>query len=434
MKKIGIIIFSLLCFVMVLKAQDTVRVRSYIRDLSSPAMFGRGSAYKGDSLAADYLKNQLKRMQVEPLSDDYEQSYGFNAFAMEGKVTLIIGEDTLSPLKDYRIAPFSKSVNQSVNILYIDPRILFNPAALATFCNKNRKILSKSFVYFDNTNIPFSNDDEKMAFQKELTVFQKRNPFCSLGVLIGVNELPIWAPSNTDFERNYALIYIMADQMNEKITKAEIHFHNDFRYHQTKNIGAMIKGTVYPDSFIVFSAHYDHIGAMGEEVIFPGAHDNASGTAMVLDFAQYFKNHPPRYSVIFLFFSGEETGLRGSSYFAKNPLIPLDKIKLMINLDLLGGGNDGIVVVNAKKGKGKDLYANMLDINEEKGLLTQIKSRDNAGISDHFPFTQRGVSAIFIYTMGGKLGGYHRVTDTSENCSLTEYQDIFKLLLAVIKN
>ena len=80
----------------------------------------------------------------------------------------------------------------------------------------------------------------------------------------------------------------------------------------------MIKGTLFPDSFFVFTAHYDHLGTMGASVIFPGAHDNASGVAFLLDLARHFSSTPPPYSLIFLFLSGEEAGLKGSLYASEN--------------------------------------------------------------------------------------------------------------------
>ncbi len=88
---------------------------------------------------------------------------------------------------------------------------------------------------------------------------------------------------------------------------------------------ATIKGTAIPDSFLVFSAHYDHLGQMGKDIYFPGANDNASGTSMLLNLAKYYSQNRPKYSVLFIAFGGEEAGLIGSEYYVKNPLVPLSK-------------------------------------------------------------------------------------------------------------
>ena len=98
---------------------------------------------------------------------------------------------------------------------------------------------------------------------------------------------------------------------------------------ESKNIGAYLKGSQYPDSFIVFTAHYDHLGGLGRKTYFPGANDNGAGVSGVLDLVNHYKKNPPRYSVVFLFFAGEEAGLLGSNYFVKNSAIDFNKIKFL---------------------------------------------------------------------------------------------------------
>src|SRR5690606_18370697 len=100
------------------------------------------------------------------------------------------------------------------------------------------------------------------------------------------------------------------------------------------NVLGWIKGTENPDSFIVISAHYDHEGVK-KGIIYNGADDNASGVSALFSFAEYFKSNPPKHSVILAAFDAEELGLRGSKYFVENPIVPLEKIRLNINLDMV---------------------------------------------------------------------------------------------------
>ncbi|WP_373564478.1 M28 family peptidase [Sphingobacterium sp. E70] len=76
----------------------------------------------------------------------------------------------------------------------------------------------------------------------------------------------------------------------------------------------MIKGTSESDSLIVITAHYDHVGAIGKRVVFTGANDNASGTALLLYLTTHYRQYPPKYNTVFLAFSGEESGLLGSTF------------------------------------------------------------------------------------------------------------------------
>jgi aminopeptidase YwaD len=412
-------------------SQDSTLTREFITHLASPEMHGRGYSYNGDSIAAAYIREQFIKMGVQPLENDYFQSYGFKAFSMEGPVSFKIGGRKLSPFKDYRIAPFSKSIKKSVRIIHADPKMLIYPEKIATFNKKHEKELSESMVYIDAPSYKIKDKDIIKAYQKELGKLYFSNPFQeSLGIIVGVRELPIWSLSNTDVQRNYALIHVSSGIIGKKDKVAEISFDNNFGYHKTQNVCGIVRGTQQPDSFIVYTAHYDHIGSMGDSVIFYGAHDNASGTATVLNLANYYQKHPCRYSTAFILLSGEEAGLRGSSYFAKNPLIQLDKIKFLINLDMMGGGDEGIMVVNGQGSTTKPIFDRMVEINKHNQYLDTIKSRPNAANSDHYPFSEKGVPAIFIYAMGGKTGGYHHWSDTGINCSLSKWDNIFWLIVS----
>ena len=171
---------------------------------------------------------------------------------------------------------------------------------------------------------------------------------------------------------------------------------------------------------------------MGDSVIFHGAHDNASGTSAVMDFARHFSQNRPPYTVVFLLFSGEESGLRGSRYFVENSLIDFDKVKLVLNLDMFCGGDEGFTVVNSDGENTKWFYDNLVRINDEQHLVSQVKPRSNAANSDHYFFSQK-CPAIFIYTMGGRYGGYHHFTDTCDSCGLENYNRIFSLILQALE-
>ncbi len=263
---------------MALQAQDSTYARRVISDLASPEMFGRGMQNRGDSIAADYVRNELKAMGVKPLCKNYYQ-----------------------------------------------------------------------YFRFPNTTT--------------------RPPIVKAG-------------------------------------------------YRSQNVCGILPGE--SDSMIVFTAHYEHLGMHGDTIFF-GAHDNASGTAAVLDLARMIAGQDQRhYTYVFLFFGGEESGLIGSGFFADMPLIKMNKVKLLVNIDLFCGGDEGLMVVNANDRATKP-YVDMLDrINEERGYAAKIGRRDNAPNSDHYYLSQF-CPAIFIYTLGGPYGGYHSPTDTCEGCGLGNY-------------
>jgi Zn-dependent M28 family amino/carboxypeptidase len=200
--------------------------------------------------------------------------------------------------------------------------------------------------------------------------------------------------------------------------------------HKALNVLGTIPGET--DTFIVFTAHYDHLGGMGRKVYFPGANDNASGTAMVLDLARTLsKSVKHKYSYGFMFFSGEEAGLLGSEYYALNPVFPLKKIKIVINLDMVGTGADGISVFN---GSSHPLEFAALDsINKTLNLGLNLKQRGPSQGSDHFAFHKRGIKALFLLT-DDKNAPYHTITDTYNQLSFGAYERLFKLIQEYIKS
>lgn len=427
---------SILCaggLSLIVYAQDSTTAREHIKYLSSKELHGRGVAYDGEHLAAEYIRKNLENFGVEPLGEEYIQKYEKAAFSMEGDVIGKVGGRPLVAGEDFRIMPFSQPLNNKYRLIRIKPSDLINSKKINEINKKYADILPQSLIYIDNTNVKFNKKKDEEKYKEALARIKFFFPFKAAGIIEGVDKMPSWGLSETYYERKLAYIYMKADKIRDKDKSVELYYNNKLTEYTHYNVCGMIPGTEYHDQYIVLTCHYDHLGAMGEDVYFPGAHDNASGCAFVLNMAQYLREHPSRYSVVFLFFSGEESGLLGSKYFTEKPLIPLAKIKYLINFDLLGGGNDGIMLVNSTEGKGLELYKRLMVINNDLQLVPKIDQRSNAANSDHYFFTRHKVPAIFMYTMGGKVGGYHDISDTNDNCSLTMFDNIFSLFTTLIE-
>jgi aminopeptidase YwaD len=197
--------------------------------------------------------------------------------------------------------------------------------------------------------------------------------------------------------------------------------------YQTQNLAAIVRGSTQPDSFLVVSAHYDHLGMMGSDAYFPGANDNASGVALLLELAAHYARpeNRPACSVVFLLFGAEEAGLVGSRYFVAHPLVPLPRIKFLVNLDLLGTGEEGATIVNGKIYE--PAYQRLVALNDAHHYLPRLTARGRAANSDHFPFSEAGVPAFFLYTRGGSQA-YHDVHDVPAALSLVGFAGAFGLV------
>ncbi|KEO72438.1 M28 family metallopeptidase [Anditalea andensis] len=178
------------------------------------------------------------------------------------------------------------------------------------------------------------------------------------------------------------------------------------KYNVSKNAIAMIEGSKRPDEYIIYTAHWDHLG-IGKpdetgDSIYNGALDNASGTAALLELARAFnqsENRPER-TIVFLAVTAEEQGLWGSAYYAANPIYPKEKTVANINMDGINpyGKMKDIVLV----GKGQSELEEILEEEAKKvGRYTSPEPTPSAGYyfrSDHFNFAKIGIPALYTNT------------------------------------
>ncbi len=429
-------VLSLVCVCGQVSAQDTVQIRQHLRALSAPSMHGRGYAYHGDSIAADYLRGQFRQMDIAPFCfSDYYERYSFPSYAMEGDVEAVLDRRRLQAWNDFALAPFSRSAHGTFHILPITPQVLTDAAALAAFCADNEKRIGNALLYVDVSQCADPAVARTVyAFCYELFLKTDRSRLPFRGMLVGVSDIPAWSFSFPKQYYDYVLCYVRADIMTGQPRKLHLSYNNRWLpMYATQNLCAQIRGTQVPDSFVVIGAHYDHLGQMGDEVVFPGCHDNASGVATLLDMAAGFQQKPLRYTVLLTLFSGEEAGLLGSSRFVQDSLLDFSRIALMLNLDLLCGGDEGITVENVYETETARFFQTLDSLNRQSSLLKTVNPRKNAPNSDHYPFSRKGIPAVFVYTLGGKTGTCHQPDDTSENASLSACPGIVRLLTETLR-
>jgi aminopeptidase YwaD len=386
--------------------QDSLYARKVINTLTSAKYHGRGYVRNGDSKAAKYIAQEFKKYHVKKQQDTYFQkfSFGVNTFPSDMKVT-VDGKD-LQPGIDFIIYPSSASSSQEFPITEVD-----SAASV-----EQLKADVSSCIFISNKAFNADRDAATAALENKksgaVALIEDTKLTWSVGrSRLAVPVLIILKKSLPDHPRNISLKI-------KSVFKSA---------HQTQNIIGYVEGKENPDSFLVFSAHYDHLGMMGSQTIFPGANDNASGIAMLLNMMKYYSDpaNKPECSIVFTAFAGEEAGLVGSRYYTEHPVFDLKKIKFLINLDLVGTGDEGITVVNATEFKPE--FELLKSINEEKKYLPFIGERGKAKNSDHYFFSEKGVPCFFIYTMGG-IKAYHDVNDKGITLPLTRFKETFRLI------
>ena len=184
------------------------------------------------------------------------------------------------------------------------------------------------------------------------------------------------------------------------------------------NVTAYLRGQT--DEYVIIGAHYDHLG-LGDEhslapsqigTIHPGADDNASGTAGVIELARWFTKQPkPKRGILFMTFAGEELGLLGSGFYVNNPTMPLDKAVAMINMDMIGRIRDGKVYIGGT-GTGSTFDQLLSTVHAEAPINIIPSEKTGYGSSDHTSFTTKSIPTLFFFS--GLHGDYHKPSDTAD--------------------
>lgn len=399
-------------------AQEMNYIKQSLDYLSSASMEGRGYVNNANNKAADFIAENLYQLDIAPIQKNQSlfQEYSFPVNTFPNTMLVQLNHNTLIAGKDYLVDAASSSFlsKQNQKIKTLDLTLIKDSTA---WFKRTQSIVATDIYYLKNT--------EHLSKILNTNRRQWIKALPKACYLIQENQKLIWTVKKDTLSA--CILYLDQNVVLDKAQTATIAIENKFiTQYPNKNIIGYIKGAEYADSFIVFTAHYDHLGKMGNDALFYGANDNASGTAFALALAQYFKKHHSKYSIAFMFFSGEEAGLMGSQYYVEQPLFPLNQIKTLINIDLMGDASDGITVVNGVKEK--VIFSSLQNINKTQALLPQVKIRDNAPNSDHYPFTQHNVPAIFIYANGGK-GYYHDIFDRASTISLKNIHSVFQLIL-----
>ncbi|MFC2121790.1 M20/M25/M40 family metallo-hydrolase [Bacteroidota bacterium] len=206
------------------------------------------------------------------------------------------------------------------------------------------------------------------------------------------------------------------------------------------NVVGMVEGTdtELKNQYVTVGAHLDHVN-YDKEKVWNGADDNASGSVGVIEIAEALVLNPPKRSVIFILFTGEEKGLLGSRHFVKDPPVPLDDIVANINLDMIGRTGQGL---DKKKKEHIVRYSSEV-CPEFKKFVQKVNKKtinyplvykdesteQTLGGSDHMSFLGKDIPAIFFFS--GIHKDLHRPTDDADKIEYDKMQKISQLVYEI---
>ena len=410
MKKLLVLLLAF--FVMQLSAQDMAHYKKIVKELSSSKYQGRGYAKGGANKAGKYLKKEFEKAGVDEVTC---QPFTIDINTFAGKMKLWADGKKLTPGVDYSMREYSPGIYGEFPVYHVDtvnydPEKMFADLAKPEYANC-LVVCEFWFAY---------------RHGKDFARLQKAGECTNAGLI------QTWT-SPIKFYKAYGHrvvekpIIWMTPEAVEGIKTVRTKIDNKFlEDYELFNVIAKVEGKKH-DSCYVFTAHYDHLGNLGKKVYYAGANDNASGTAAIVTLAAYYAQHKPEYDMYFIAFSGEDANLRGSEYYAKNPLVPLERIKYLFNLDMIGDNNP--IQYCEVSDEGMRGYALFEKINNEKHYFKSLNRGELAGNSDHYPFATRHVPCIFLENeKGDAFQYYHTIFDTYKTVRFDSYEPVFRLV------
>lgn len=411
MKKIVFLVVLVLAGMQV-GAQNLAHYKSIIKELSSSKYQGRGYAKDGANKAGKFLQKEYEKAGVDEV---IIQPFKLDINTFGGKMEMSADGKKVRPGIDFSMREYSPGVHGKFPVYHVDT-LNFNPER----------------IFADLAKPEYANCLVACEFwftyrHKEVFSRLQKNGECPNAGLIYTWAAPIkFFKAYGDHIVDKPIIWVTPEAI-EGVKNVSVDVDNKFlKDYECFNVIAKVEGQRH-DSCYVFTAHYDHIGNLGKNVFYAGANDNASGTAAIVTLAEYYAKNRPPYDMYFLAFSGEDANLRGSNWYVEHPIVPLEQIKYLFNIDMIGDNNPVQYCEVSDEGmRGFSLFE---QINKGKNYFKELHRGELAANSDHYPFATRHVPCIFLENeKGDAFQYYHTIFDTYETVRFDSYEPIFKMV------
>jgi hypothetical protein len=433
---------------------STELAHKHLSYLAGPECAGRGSGQPGYQKAADYVAARFKEWGLKPIGDNgtYFQGVPFTSVSVApGASSLKAPGFEVAPGRGLGLSSIAEAEVKASSIVFLS-------AKAGTALPEGLNLTGKAVVL--NTD----NLDNNLR-----TAISRLNPALVM-VLVQKAAMPMPAISRgggnrggrgarapfVELERRYALDLARALSLDPMIVSTSaapgvqeaegaVSMVVKVKTEEIKvpNVVGMIEGTdpTLKAQYIGVGAHLDHEGVRNG-VVYPGADDDGSGsTAMLLVAEAVAKNpHKPKRSIVFMAFCAEEMGLIGSRYYTDNPIIPLENMACLLQMDMVGRNeetetdkpedNVNTIHLIGSKRISTELHEVTIDMNRHIGFEFEYDEEDVYTRSDHANFAAKGVPITFIFS--GFHPDYHRPTDTIEKINFEKIVSAARLNYLVL--
>jgi len=419
------------------------RLKKDVYALVSDSLEGREAGTIGERQAAYFLAKRMEEIGLEPLFDgSFFQEFQFMGRVMLGENnTLSIGTKTFAVDIDYKIlgqSGLGTAIGTGVYVGHgidnefghnnyhgigeLDGKIFFMEYFSPPGYDESKEMRSwESLLHRINTAIEKGAKGIVLVNTNESIT----NPRITLRSRRGALNIPIVFANSSVFEA-----FKLVEYPTQITISVDLHQHEL----TSLNVGGYLNNNAA--TTVVIGGHFDHLGfggessrAPGEALIHPGADDNASGTAGLLEAALFLKeSNLKQNNYIFLAIGAEEIGLIGSRFFVDSEAYDIDRINYMFNLDMIGRVTENRLDLI---GTGSSPTWNNLIDAVDHGSLEVRKVSGALGGSDHSSFYAKGIPVLFFFS--GIHEDYHRPTDTPDKINFEGMVETMNLVYRIIE-
>ena len=449
---------------------------------SSDEFGGRGTPSKGQDLATDFLKNNYKDLGIQPARKNTYEHKVFLQFDEKPNVSLSINKKEFKYYNDYI------AYNNGPDVSFSDTEIIY----------VGYGIDHKNYNSYDGLDVTdkvvlaiagepknrrgnyfISGGKKKSEWSTRNEISRKKEAAAKNGAkaLILINNRLFKRYSNehmlSDTNKGEKRMSLASDKINENTQVLlfsnknkdyllqknrkfmNFSFKKNYNEFSANNIAALIKGSEFPDEFIVITAHLDHVGIQNG-IVYNGADDDGSGSVGILEIAEAFSlaikdGFRPKRSILFLHVTAEENGLLGSEYYTDyDPIVPLSETMVCLNMDMIGRTEskrkktepeDYIYIIGSEM-LSDDLHNINKKANDEHVKINlDYRYNDPTSLvfesgryienqyyyrSDHYNFAKYDIPSIFFFS--GVHEDYHMPTDTADKILYDIYEKRIKLI------
>jgi hypothetical protein len=463
---------------------DEARLLGHVEELSSATYAGREPGSEGGALAEAYLEEQLGALGLEGAGDDgFRQHFPLQRYTVTGPAALQIDGTTYSQGDDFQLFTYAGAGDVADELVFVGygltvppfdvddyPSCPLDPAGyddyqgmqlegrvalvlrhgpnddwdISDHCPVSEAGLSDGDLYsfgYKASNAAVHGAAAMLLF----TDYQHSEGGAEQGTI-----------SESYYQPDFPALYVARDLLESHLPELEawstgldaslepaphatgvqvdLSTQTEVSTVSVPNIIARIPGAdpALAAEAVLVGAHFDHLGTGGGGEIYYGADDNASGSAVVLELARLFTEWGvrPARTVIFALFNAEELGLIGSMYYVIEPPHPIDETVAMINLDMVGGGDElGLIDFGGLEDGSEELYELLVSQQNDDFPVTPLEGSAN---SDHAWFQYSGVPVAFLFSVGAHAQ-YHSPQDTFDLISGLELYETARISWDVLR-